>query len=260
MPIVRASYRQLPDRLFHYTSGSAALSIISGGGDDKICFWLKDAKSKNDPAELKLGIALTERLKQYLHEHDDRASLINEVKIVPELIYVNSFTENETVSEYMLKEYGNFRLEFDFRSCSCKNDIHECTYFEEKDIDELVACYCATFDHYWSQFSGEQKDISALMGYLVECMSAIHSIPLLKHLGEWGRENEWRHVLHQQPIDDRIFTLKDGSPRMKVFYPAAALVGVTCFMDGKTKSEVLPHYYKIKNWIRLHSWKTVVKF
>ena len=51
MPIVRASYRPIPERLYHYTCGKAAFNIISGGSDDKICFWLKNAKSKNDAAE-----------------------------------------------------------------------------------------------------------------------------------------------------------------------------------------------------------------
>lgn len=259
MPIVRASYRPIPERLYHYTCGNAAFSIISGGSDDKICFWLKNAKSKNDAAELKLGMALTEQLKQYMHEHNDRTSLINEVKIDPELIYVNSFTETKAISDYMLKEYGAFRLEFDFKNYRCKNDIHECSYFEDNDIDELAACYCATFDRYWPLFSGEQKDVGALMEYLIEDMSVIRSIPLLKHLGEWGKENEWRHVLHQQPMDDRIFTLKDGSLRMKFFYPANVLVGVTCFVNHTNKSQVLPYYYKIKNWIQRHNWKTEVR-
>ena len=183
MPIVRTSYRPIPESLYHYTRGASALNIISGGkGKDKeICFWLKNAKCKNDPAELKLGAALVTGLQQYM-QRNHRSSLINEVTINPELIYVNSFTEGKKISEHMLKEYGPFRLEFDFRSFRHKRDIRECLYFQEEDIDELVGYYCSVFDKDWQSISGDKKDFNALCDYLLEGKSAVMSIPLLKHL------------------------------------------------------------------------------
>ena len=253
MPIVGTSYRPILERLFHYTSGPAALSIISSGtGKDKeICFWLKNAKSKNDAAELKLGAALVDGLQHYM-QRNNRSSLINEVNINPELVYVNSFTEGDEASEHMLNEYGHFRLEFDLRSYKNKSDIHECTYFKENDIDELVAHYCSVFDRDWQLISGEQKDINALCDYLLEGMSAVMSIPLLKHQDKWEEEKEWRHVLHQQTTDDRML-------RMKVYYPASALTGITCFITDDKKSEELKFYYNIKNRVETKNWNTQVK-
>ena len=260
MSIVGTSYRPILERLNHYTGGPAALSIISSGAgkDKEICFWLKNAKSKNDAAELKLGAALVDGLQQYM-QRNNRSSLINEVNINPELVYVNSFTEGGDASEHMLNEYGHFRLEFDLRLYKNKSDIHECTYFKEEDIDELVQHYCSVFDRDWQLISGEHKDINALCDYLMEGMSAIMSIPLLKHLDEWGEEKEWRHVLHQQPMDDRIFTMPDGTLRMKVYYPASALTGITCFTTEAKKSGDLPFYYKIKHWVEVNKWETQVK-
>lgn len=259
MSIVRESYRPLPNRLYHFTRGDAAFSIISGGKglNEEICFWLKNAQTKNDETELKLGAALTDRLKAYMHEHG-RSSLFNEIIINPGLVFINSFTEGEGVSDHMLEEYGNFRLEFDFRGCRLECAFRECSYFEESDIDELTACYCSTFDRYWPRISGEEKDINALFEYLREGMSAVMSIPLLKHRKEWEMENEWRQVFHRQPVDNRVFSMRDESPRMKVYYPATSLVGVTCYVDSKNKGKTLPYYYKIKEWVKRHGWKTKV--
>ena len=255
MPLIQVPYRPIPERLYHYTKGDAAFSIISGGMGigDEICFWLKNAQSKNDSSELKLGMALIDGLQNYMHRNN-RSSIINEVDINPELVYINSFTEEENITEHMLDEYGNFRLEFDFRTCKQKNDIHECIYFKDDDIDELIQNYCSTFDRDWNLISGEKKDINALCDYLVEGMSAIRSIPLLKHMEEWEKENEWRHVLHRQPKDDRMFTLKDGTERMKAYYSLATLKGITCFSAFNRKSKDLPYYYKIKHWVAKCGW------
>lgn len=260
MPIVRAAYRPVPEHLYHYTHGDSAHSIISGSPetDKEICFWLKNAHSKNDAAELRLGEALTEGLQKYMHDHD-RASILNEIVIDPDLVFINSFTEGEDVTNHLLTEYGNFRLEFDLRGCKCKNDIKECTYFKEDEIEELTECYCSTFDRYWPLISGEKKDISALFEYLTEGMSAVMSIPLLKHRDEWEQECEWRHVLHRQKEDVRVFIHSDGLPRMKVFYPASALTGITYFPLAKDKETDMAYYRAIADWVRRQGWNTQVK-
>ena len=259
MPLVRAQYRTIPVSLYHYTDGYAAYSIITGGHDkhDDVCFWLKNAKEKNDEAELRLGTVLTDRLRSYMQQHN-RSSLFDEVKVDSELVFINSFSEGAQVSDYMLHEYGNFKLEFDFRKCRFKSDIHECDYFRDEDIEELTQCYCATFERDWLLMSGEQKDIPALMDYLMEEMSAIRSIPLLKHLEGWEQESEWRHVLHRQSPDDRMFSLSDGSQRMKVYYPAESLISVTCITSQSLKHRDLPYYYKIKDWVKRCGWRTSV--
>ncbi len=121
-----------------------------------------------------------------------------------------------------------------------------------------MAHHCAVFDRDWQLISDERKDINALFEYLKEGMSAMMSIPLLKHQEEWEEEKEWRHVLHRQPTDDRIFTMPDGSLRMKVYYPASTLMSITCFTTEDKKSEDLPYYYKIKHWVETNKWGTQV--
>ncbi len=260
MSIVRSAYQPVPERLYHYTHGDSALSIISGSSevDKEVCFWLKNARSKNDAAELKLGEALTDGLQKYMHAHD-RSSILNEIVINPDLVFINSFTEGEDVTSHMLTEYGNFRLEFDLRACKCKNDIKECAYFREEDIDELTECYCSTFDKYWPMISGETKDIGALFEYLTEGMSAVMSIPLLKHMDEWEQEREWRHVLHRQKDDERVFIHPDGLPRMKVFYPASVLTGISYFPLPKDEEWDMGYYRAISDWVETQGWKTQVK-
>lgn len=259
MPIVRASYRPVPERLYHYTHGDAVHNIITGGAgeNEEICFWLKNARCKNDVAELKLGEALTEGLQKYMHDHN-RASILNEIVINPDLVFINSFTEGEDVTNHLLTEYGNFRMEFDLRGCKCKNDIHECDYFTEDAIGELIDCYCSSFDRYWPLFSGENKDINALAEYLIEGMSAVRSIPLLKHQEEWEQESEWRHVFHRQKDDERVFIHPDGLPRMKVFYPACSLTGITYFPLAKDKESDLAYYRAISDWVNKQGWNTQV--
>ena len=246
MPIVATSYKTVPKRLYHFTSGAAAYSIISSnaGKDKEICFWLKNAKNKNDG------------LQQYM-QRNNRRSVLNEININPNLVYVNSFTEMD-ISEHMLNEYGNFRLEFDFGSFRDRSEIRECTYFQEEDINTLVDHYCSLFDRDWKLMSGEKKGINAQRDYLMQGLSAMISIPLLKHLDEWGEEAEWRHVLYQQSIDDRMFFMSDGSLRMKSYYPASTLTSITCYTTQKNKNKDLPFYYKIKHWVKLNGWKTQV--
>lgn len=259
MPIVRASYRPLPEHLYHFTHGDAVLNIIAGGSEagEEICFWLKNARCKNDAAELRLGEALTEGLQKYMHDHN-RSSLLNEVVINPDLVFINSFTEGEEITNHLLTEYGNFRMEFDLRGCKCKNDIHECSYFTEDAIDELIDCYCTSFDRCWPLFSGEKKDVSALAEYLIEGMSAVQSIPLLKHQEEWEQENEWRHVLHRQEDDERVFIHPDGLPRMKVYYPSSALTGITYFPLQKDEENDMANYRAIEDWVKKKGWNTKV--
>jgi len=94
---------------------------------------------------------------------------------------------------------------------------------------------------------------------LTEGMSAVMSIPLLKHLDEWEEECEWRHVLHRQVEDERMFTDSNGLPRMKVFYPASSLTGITYFPLAKDKESGMVYYHAIEDWVNKQGWKIQVK-
>lgn len=55
-----------------------------------------------------------------------------------------------------------------------------------------------------------------------------------------GEEAEWRHVMYQQSIDDRMFSMSDGSLRMKSYYPASTLKSITCYTTQKNRNKDLP--------------------
>ena len=249
----------VPEHLYHYTKGNAAPSIISGGcdTDKEICFWLKNASQKNDFHELLLGERLVNGLKCYMRDHG-RSSVINEVDINPNLVYINSFTENDIPTDHMLKEYGRFRLEFNLRGFRSDGDIGECTYFGENDIDSMIDYYRDSFDKYWLEISRD-NDTIALGNYILGELSAFVSIPFLKFRDKWVNELEWRHVFHQQDGDGRVFIHKDGFPRMRVFYPAAALVGITCYWDEKDFEDELSFYQLIFDRIHNQGWNTSVR-
>ena len=249
----------IPEQLYHYTKGENAFSIISGGNKKgkEICFWLKNAGQKNDKEELLLGQELVIGLKRYMRAHN-RSSIINEVVIEPSLVYINSFTENGFPHEDMLKEYGRFRLEFNLRDYRFDGDIGECTYFGADDVDRIVEYYQELFDKNWSLVS-QNSDTIALGNYVLWEASAFVSIPFLKHRERWSDELEWRHVLYQQNSDERVFIHDDGFPRMRSFYPATALIGITCFSDEEHLSEDLSYYHSIQDWINNHGWQTEVR-
>ena len=66
MQFERSKFRDVPERLFHYTKSDAAWNIVTGGPVGQLCFLLKDAKCKNDKSELMLGVSLLEGIRSYL--------------------------------------------------------------------------------------------------------------------------------------------------------------------------------------------------
>ena len=258
MPFVKTELKPIPERLFHYTCGAATESILmSGRNNDEICLWAKNALCKNDKSELELG----RRMYECVHRHLQIAgkhSLLDQVEIDPALVFMNSFTDNCLVNAHMLEEYGHFRLEFDFRGLFDSLSLRECDYILDEDISELSGFYCKDFDEYLGNLHDDRTDLLSLFQYLYTELGVISSIPFLKHLKKWGIENEWRHVLHRQPTDNRIFYLGDRQPRMKVFYPVNSLVRITCFMSSENKNEILPYYYRIKYSVNRNKWDTEV--
>lgn len=259
MPFIKTPLRPVPERLFHYTSERAAESILKGGRNNKeICFWAKNATCKNDKSELELGKRIYEHVHRHL-QNEGRHSLLGEVKINPDLVFMNSFTDSAFVNSHMLDIYGCIRLEFDFRGLFDSLSLRECDYILDEDIPELFGSYCEDFDEYLDSLSKGGSDFLSLIQYLHTEMGVILSIPFLKHLKQWGMESEWRHVLYRQPIDSRIFSLYDGQPKMKVFYPSCSLVGITCFVSDANKSSMLSYYTKYKYLVDRNKWDAKVE-
>lgn len=249
MSFVLAPNPPIPSRLFHYTKAHFAMSILTGGvGTDKeICFWLKNCKEKNDDKETVLGQKLAESVKTFMLEEGMR-SMLEQIHVKEELIFTNSFSEGK-VNQYMLREYGSVRLEFDFRHYKTQDDIEKCQYLTDKDLEELI-------QQYISDFKSVQGDhsINALYTRIEREQDIISKIATIKSEQEWEDEEEWRHIFHKQKQDNRVFTNVDGKERMRVYYPQSTLTGITVFYEKEKTDEQIEWYKKFKTLMKTNHW------
>ena len=250
MSFVQAVNPPIPPRLYHYTSASNAMSILTSGigGGEEICFWLKNCKEKNDEEEISLGKRLVDDVRNYL-EKLGMHSMLEQITIQEELVFANSFTEAK-VNQHMIDEYGNVRLEFDFRDYEHKRDLEKCQYLNESDVAELTELYISDF----KSVKGIRNPGAAIFRIEKE-WDIISKIATLKSEKEWNGEAEWRHVFHKQQQDGRIFIDADGKERMKVFYPQSTLTGITVFYDKEKTEAQIDWYKKFKSLVKIVLWR-----
>jgi hypothetical protein len=250
MSFIQAVKPPIPPRLYHYTSASNAMSILTSGigVGEEICFWLKNCKEKNDKEEISFGNRLVNEVRNYL-EKEGMLSMLEQIKIKEELIYANSFTEAK-VNQHMIDEYGNVRLEFDFRDYEHHRDIEKCQYFNESDILELTELCISDF----KSVKGMRNPQIAIFRIEKE-WDIISKIATLKSEKEWEEEAEWRHIFHKQPQDSRIFLGFNGKELMKVYYPQNTLTGITVFYDKEKTEEQIDWYKKFKSLVRINRWE-----
>ena len=249
MSFVQAVNPPIPPILYHYTSASNAMSILTSGigVGEEICFWLKNCKEKNDEEEISLGKRLVDDVRNYL-EKQGMHSMLEQITIQEELVFANSFTEAK-VNQHMIDKYGNVRLEFDFRDYEHKRDLEKCQYLNESDVAELTELYISDF----KSVKGIRNPGAAIFRIEKE-WDIISKIATLKSEREWNGEAEWRHVYHKQPQDGRIFLDSNGIERMKVYYPQDALRGITVFYDKEKTDEQIEWYKKFKMHVKTNHW------
>ena len=256
MQFERSKFREIPERLFHYTKPDAAWNIVTGGPAGQLCFLLKDAKSKNDSAELILGVSLLEKVRSYL-SNKGQSSILEQIKNFDK-VYLNSFTETGDI-KHMIETYGNVRLEFDFRHIPLEVQLRECDYVKTPDVEELVKLYCKDLELTNEKRAEMRENRDCLFNYLNLQMGMIASIPLLKDVEKWGEEREWRQVFCSQPNDEFISLFQEESLRLKKTYPLHSLIGITIFADRKQKKETLRYYYRLKTWLKSKGLKTKIR-
>lgn len=249
MSFILAPNPQIPSRLYHYTKASNAMSILTGGiGIDKeICFWLKNCKEKNDDKETVLGQKLVESVRSFLIK-EGMMSMLEQICIDEKSVFTNSFSEGE-VNQYMLNEYGNIRLEFDFRSYKHNGKIEKCQYLTDEDVAELAQLYISDF----KSVKGNRSE-NALLLRIEREYDIVSKIATLKSEKQWEGEEEWRHIFHKQQQDSRIFTTVDGKERMKVYYPQSTLTGITIFYHKEKTDEQIEWYNKFKKLVKTNHW------
>lgn len=250
MTFIQNTTPPIPKRLFHYTSASNALNIMTGGTGygKEICFWLKNCRNKNDDQEVSLGKRLVDEVRNYLEEEGMR-SMLEQIKIDETLLFANSFSEGK-VSQHMLDEYGNVRLEFDFRYFNHKDEFEKCQYLSEEDLTELIQLYISDFKSVRGL-----HNINAGIFRIEREYDIISKIATLKNEKQWDGEAEWRHILHKQPNDNRSFIDGNNNERIKVFYPISSFIGVTIFFHGEKTEEHRTWYHCFKDLIKTNQWK-----
>ena len=249
MSFIQTVKPSIPKRLYHYTSASNAMGIMTSGiGFGKeICFWLKNCKEKNDKEEISLGKRLVDDVRNYL-EKLGMHSLLEQITIQEELVFANSYTETK-VNQHMIDEYGNVRLEFDFRDYEHKSDIEQCQYLNERDVAELIKLYISDF----KSVKGV-RSFGAAYFRLEKEWDIITKIATLKSEKEWEGEAEWRHVYHKQPQDNRVILDSNGIERMKVYYPQDTLRGITIFYEKEKTDKQIEWYNKFKTLVKSNHW------
>jgi hypothetical protein len=219
---------EIPQVLCHYTQ-SGNLESMLNGDTKSVCFWLKNNRDKNDEAELKMGIDLMMKVREYLNSIS-KSTLLDQLSNF-ENSYSLSFTEGE-VSSHMLTEYGSACLEFDLRALASPKP-QKCEYYTEDDIDELAELYIADFNRLQSQLS-----IDTLLPWIIAEGDILQKIATIKRKNEWEQEGEWRIIVHKQENDLRCFSAPDGTQRLTVDIPISYLKRITLFSDNVNKDEI----------------------
>ena len=247
--------RRIPNILYHYTDLDSALNIIQGGDNDEhaICFLLKNASSKNDELELKLGNIIINKVKEVV-KNSGFNSFLNNVEYDPDKIYFNSFTENDEVNEYMLEEYGNVRLEFTFSHLSDHRYFSECNYLFRDDADEIADAYLSRF-----QVFKVSPSLISYCQYIPDFLSLIYQVPFIKFREKWAKESEWRHVFYEHHHDERKYQ-HNGFPKLKVFYPKKCLVGVTFFSLNGDDENKCKEYNTLQFHLQDKGWGNICNF
>ena len=256
MQFERSKFRDVPERLFHYTKSDAAWNIVTGGPVGQLCFLLKDAKCKNDKSELMLGVSLLEGIRSYL-TNKGQSSILDQLQCFDN-VYLNSFTETGDPG-YMIKTYGNVRLEFDFSRVRLEVPLRECDYVISPDIHELIMLYCQDLEMTNDKRNQMRENIGSLIDYLKLEMGLIQSIPLIKDVEVWGQEREWRQVFYSQPNDEFVSLFQEEPLRLKKTYPLHSLIGITIFADKQQKKSTLQYYYKFKSWLMRNGLQTQIR-
>ena len=231
---VRALPPDIPKVLSHYTKVGNIMNMLRG--DTKsVCFLLKNNYDKNDNAELKLGIELMRKFREYL-QSNNLHSVLDHVTDFKNS-YSLSFTAGEA-NQYMLSEYGKVCLEFDFRTYRNPKPI-KCEYYTDEDVNDLIDQYILDLN----------QTRNSLTLYEIE-WDIIEKLATIKRQKEWEAEKEWRMVLHKQDEDSRCLVDTDGKSRLILNIPISFLTRITLFYDNENKTEMNHMRANLKEWKR----------
>lgn len=248
---------KIPSVLYHYTSAENAMSILTGGTGfgKEICFWLKNSQEKNDKKELLFGETLAYRVRELLQKKEKR-TMLEMVDVKPQCVFVNSFSEGE-VTPHMLCNYGQVRLEFDFRYYQNANDIKKCMYVCNNDIDTLTHQYVSDVIS-----AKKNNPIDEILTRIFVDNDIIYKIATLKYDKRWANEKEWRQIVNKQESGNGEYTFLgfDNKEHMKIYYSKDFLVGITIFYTGRLNKKTKDLFNQFSTFITENHWEqTMVK-
>ena len=263
--LIAIPYLSIPDLLSHYTKPENFQSILSNSGkNQEICFWANSNISKNDANELKYGKEIYDGVKDYL-KSKNKSNYLSEFSNERGSFSI-SFTE-ESSSLYMIKNYGNLRLDFDLNNIYNKRELQCCEYITKEEIYDYTKLLINEFENLFNEMNvfktTDSHDGNQLVSLVVKQASLDRSVRekiyLIKEKNEWEEEKEWRKIYY--PDDNHpVLYRGNGIPYLKVYLPIACLKKVTLFDVDSINPELSSYQYKseFENYIHQMNWNIPV--
>ena len=254
--------KQIPERLSHFTSIEAAMSILSDIKEKGICLWAFSNRYKNDDQEIRMGEYMLKRVLKVL----PGSSLLHTFGGYENSASI-SFMEGE-VNLHMLEEYGNIRLEFDLRGLGVgilSDGLIDCEYVSENELEEYADEYCEMISGTFNSIPALQKKfgklstppITNLVSFFMMEHDLMQKVFCLKEQ-KWSNEMEWRKVFPLKADDDSIQYLKER-PYVEYYLDKELLTGITIFCLNETLDKAQNDANTIKIFIAERGYKAKVR-
>lgn len=266
--ITNIMQKPIPACLGHHTSFKNLYSILTSGigKNQEICFWAFSNMYKNDEEEIELGLKLQAIVDAEMRKISDK-SMFQKAGGYKQSASI-SFMEGESTL-YMLRNYGAFRLDFDFRHIEAIGlaDFLDCEYVNKNDIEEYGLEYasmiCTKFQELYNNRNNPERfsnsNITNLFDYIMMDIDLLRK-PLIVKEYKWHNECEWRKIIQIKEGDVDIYS-KENRPFKKVYYPIKTLTGVTLLFDTKNYFHSLINVLKLFFFTVSHAfmWKKKIK-
>ena len=259
--IMSKKQKNIPERLYHYTSLDALKNILSDEDGKGICFWAFSNKNKNDDQEIKMGEYMLKRI--LYSESFPENSLLHQFGGYENIASV-SFMEGE-INQHMLDVYGHYRLELDLRKHSIgilPNGLIDCEYVDENDLKEYADECCDLICEKYNSIKVAQKKyghfsafpINNLADFIIMEIEIMRKVFCLKEK-KWEEECEWRKVV---ALKDNILR-HNGKPYTKYYLDKNTLTGITVFSSRYSMIEAKKEVEELKRYIIEKGYRAEVK-
>jgi hypothetical protein len=230
--IISRKNRSIPSCLSHYTSEDGLKGICC---KEYICIRAYSNQCKNDQEEIKIGKKILDCARVSFDTKQRFRNLLDYQKSAS-----ISFTENGT-TDYMVKEYGGYRLDFDLRDYKSReiicDHVFECEYVNGNDIDVYACEYSQFIKNNYTIMHEHPADLLERLEDHIMMENDLILKPFLVKKDVWGNEKEWRLIFFLGESTN----LDDDKPYKNIEIPKKTLkrvvivVACGCFWSGLKK-------------------------